>query len=52
MERCINRSLPYFSIGINVLLCWSMIEIGTDKAIVYGTRYASLILQFIDLALL
>ena len=50
MERVTDRILPYFSIGINLMLCGSFVEPGTvEKALQYGGKYASVILHFLDL---
>ena len=50
VERWVDRLLPYFSIGINVMLCASFIEPSTVEKTVYG-RFASAILHLFDLPL-
>jgi hypothetical protein len=48
MELWTDRLLPYFSIGINLMLCGWFVESGSgDKAVVYGAKYASAILQLL-----
>jgi hypothetical protein len=41
MERLVSRVLPYWSIGINVLLALSILAAGGGSSVVvYGRKYA------------
>jgi hypothetical protein len=53
VERLVNRVLPYFSIGLNVLLAWHLIQAANRvPPVVYGRKYASLILRSLDISFL
>lgn len=53
VERFVDRLLPYFSIALNALLAWHISQSGNAVApIVYGTKYAFLILRSLDIAFL
>jgi hypothetical protein len=53
VERLVDRFLPYFSIALNVLLVWHLIQSGDRVGpIAYGTKYVSVVLRSFDLSFL
>ena len=44
IERWAHRLLPYWSIGINVLLCLGLLAGGSSDRVEYGRKFAALIL--------
>ena len=52
MERWAHRLLPYWSIGINVLLCLGLLAGSSGKTRVeYGRKFAALILPVSQVSL-
>ena len=44
MERWAQRLLPYWSIGINVLLCLGLLAGSSRERVEYGRKFAARIL--------
>ena len=44
MERWVQRLLPYWSIGINVLLCLGLLAGSSTDRVEYGRKFAALFL--------
>jgi hypothetical protein len=53
MERLVSRVLPYWSIGINVLLALSILAAGGGSSVVvYGRKYAGRVFTPAEVTLL
>ena len=52
MERWTYRLLPYFSIMLNILLCWAFWEPRFGEVVVYSDKYATVIQLLLDFPLL